>query len=276
MNGPTQQSRIWTGSKTGVVQTMTFCSGEIAVCSQRSPARHSSPNEDSACMVQLDERYGLLAVADGIGGSVNGDLASQSIVQHLANVTRGVQDIDRLPARGLRAEILDAIESANAEILSWKKGAGTTLVAAEFANNQFRTYHAGDSDAILFSNRGRIKFATVGHSPVAQAVDIGMLDEQEALTHEDRNLINNCLGYNDMKIEIGPAVNIARRDTLLLASDGLLDNLSREQIAETIRRGDLQEQAQELVRLSTERMNDPSQQPSKPDDLTLICFRRTA
>jgi serine/threonine protein phosphatase PrpC len=69
-------------------------------------------------------------------------------------------------------------------------------------------------------------------------------------------------------------VHIKKYDTLLLATDGLFDNVEKETIIDIIRKGPLTQCCQTLARLASERMTDASN-PYKPDDLTFILFRRT-
>jgi len=106
-------------------------------------------------------------------------------------------------------------------------------------------------------------------------VESGLLSESDAIHHDERNLINNCVGDKEMRIEIGPAIPMKPRDTLLLASDGLFDNMLNDEIVETIRKGRLISQTEKLVEMANRRMTRPADKaPSKPDDLTVICFRR--
>jgi serine/threonine protein phosphatase PrpC len=266
--------QTWFGVERGEVEAIDFCGGTATHFSARCPTRVSSPNEDAACVVEVGEGTGLLAVADGVGGGNAGDKAARATIEHLTeHICRSDPEEQRTSLRG---EILDAIERANRDILQWGIGSGATLAAVEYDQGRVRSYHVGDSKALLLSNRGRIKFATVGHAPVALAVEIGMLNEQEALTHHDLNLISNCLGSTSMKIEIGPSLRMAARDTLLVASDGLFDNLTSDEIATVIRTGNQQKKTDELARLALQRMNREGQDdhPCKPDDLTIICFRQ--
>ena len=77
-----------------------------------------------------------------------------------------------------------------------------------------------------------------------------------------------------MRIEIGSRTALAIRDTVLLASDGLFDNLHFEEIIAYIRKGPLPEAAQRIVDHARKRMEDPGDgMPSKPDDLTFVIFR---
>ena len=52
-------------------------------------------------------------------------------------------------------------------------------------------------------------------------------------------MLFNVIGSSDMRVEVGPALQLAARDTVLLASDGLFDNLYIDEIVDTIRRGPL-------------------------------------
>ncbi len=68
---------------------------------------------------------------------------------------------------------------------------------------------------------------------------------------------------------------IATRDTLILASDGLFDNLYVDEIVNIIRKGKLEQVAQQLVTLSHARMTtQQGEQPCHPDDLSFILYRK--
>jgi serine/threonine protein phosphatase PrpC len=70
-------------------------------------------------------------------------------------------------------------------------------------------------------------------------------------------------------------LQLAARDTVLLASDGLFDNLYIDEIVATIRSGPLTAAADRLVQRAQSRMSgaDAADQPCKPDDLTIVLFR---
>jgi len=117
---------------------------------------------------------------------------------------------------------------------------------------------------------------SIPHSPVGYAVEAGLLDETDAMHHEERHVISNVIGSADMRIEVGSAVALASHDTLLLASDGLSDNLHMPEIVECIRKGSLSTIAENLAMRARERMRGGEDgQPSKPDDLTFAVFRLT-
>jgi serine/threonine protein phosphatase PrpC len=174
----------------------------------------------------------------------------------------------------LRPAILDAMEEANEAVLEIARGAATTLVIAEIVGGRLRSYHVGDSELIAVGQRGRVKRRIVPHSPTGFAVEAGLMDEDEAVQHDQRHVLFNVIGAEDMRVEISGMIKLAVRDTVLLASDGLVDNLFADEIIEIIRVGRLGAVADALVDKALSRMRlDGSNQPSKPDDLTIVLFR---
>jgi serine/threonine protein phosphatase PrpC len=77
-----------------------------------------------------------------------------------------------------------------------------------------------------------------------------------------------------MRIEVGSPVRLSPHDTLLVCSDGLVDNLRLSEIAELVRCGPLDHCMSRLTRAVTGRMGaDGGEHPSKPDDLSVIGYR---
>jgi serine/threonine protein phosphatase PrpC len=119
-----------------------------------------------------------------------------------------------------------------------------------------------------------MKLQTVSHSPVGFAKEAGLLDEQEAMHHEERHVVSNVIGAADMRIEIGSVLKLAPMDTVVLTSDGLVDNLHVNEIVERLRKGPLDGAVKNLAAVARQRMTQPQEgEPSKPDDLTFIVFR---
>ena len=243
--------------------------GVVALYTKRSPEKET-PNEDAIAIIPTGPESGVLAVADGLGGAPAGQQASSLAIQCLA---RTVEEAVREDS-AIRSGILNGFESANEEILALALGAATTLTVVEFDGRLVRHYHVGDSFCLLTGQRGKIKMQSIPHSPVGYAVESGLLDETDAMHHEERHVISNVIGSVDMRIEVGSAVEVLPRDTLLVASDGLSDNLHMPEIVECIRKGFLDSVAEELSRRARERMEGSDEnEPSKPDDLTFAIFR---
>jgi len=250
------------------VFTVAVAGGEAAVFTSRAPDKQSD-NEDAAAIIPFSETNGVLIVADGFGGHPSGDEAAALSIDAL---TRSISECSG--ADQLRAAIVDGFESANEAVLALGVGAATTLSVVEIANGVGRAYHVGDSDIVVVGQRGKLKFRTVSHSPIGYAVESGLMDDEEAIHHEERHIVSNMVGSDEMRIEIGSARKLSPRDTVLLASDGLYDNILFEDIVERIRKGPLPLSVAYLASLSRDRMATPrSEHPSKPDDLTIVAFR---
>ncbi len=246
--------------------------GTAAIYSARCPGRDSG-NQDAAAVLPFGSDALVLLVADGVGGERAGRRAA-------AIAVRGMKaSLAEAARKGglLRTAVLDGIERANRAVCELGLGAATTLAAVELQEGVARPYHVGDSMILLVGQRGRVKLQTVPHSPVGFALESGMLDEHEAMHHVDRHVVSNVLGSPDMRIEMGPARRLAPRDTLLLASDGLADNLRKREIVERIRIGSLRAVARRLAADARARMQRAlPDAPCKPDDLTFVGFRPRA
>ncbi len=247
-----------------------FVNGQAIVYTHRSPDKETV-NEDCAALIPYSADSGVLIIADGLGGQPGGDTASKTAVRCLHDAIQSAIK----SGVSLREAILDGFEHANRKILDASNGSATTLAVVEIQANRIRPYHVGDSMILQTGLRGKLKVQSVAHSPVGYAVESGMIDQDEAVHHEERHLISNVVGAKDMRIEIGAARKMAQHDTLILSSDGLFDNLYVDEIVEIIRKGKLDKAARTLLSLTQERMNHPEPElPSHPDDLTFIIFRR--
>lgn len=275
----------------------SMCGGRVVFYCAPSPGRVDA-NEDSVGLLPLNDASGLLAVADGLGGQRSGNVASQLAIDSLREALAALRRLDgsgEAPMAGggapeasaavgpaavpavLRSAVLDGIEAANQRILQTGIGAASTIAVVEVSGRSVRPYHVGDSMILIVGQRGKIKLQTVCHSPVGFAVEAGLMDELEAMHHAERHLVSNVVGSNSMRIEIGPALELAPRDTLLIASDGLFDNLHVPEIVSLIRNGPLEQALSGLVRQARRRMLTPDAgEPSKLDDLSVVLYRPAA
>ena len=246
-----------------------LCGGLASVYSARC-ARKDGINEDAAALISLGTTSAVLLVADGLGGGPSGQQASSLAVQTVIDsIAQGMRE-DLM----LRSAILNGLELANLAVQEMTVGAATTIAIVELQDGMVRTYHVGDSMILVVGQRGKIKLQTISHSPVGFAVEAGLMDEREAMFHDDRHVVSNVVGCPQMKIELGPSVKLAPRDSVVLASDGLFDNLYVEEIVDRVRKGPLESATRRLAHDSQRRMNTPEgNQPSKPDDLTFVLFR---
>jgi serine/threonine protein phosphatase PrpC len=248
--------------------TMPLADGLACVYTGRRPGRET-PNEDAAALIPGDASSAVVAVADGLGGLPSGSLASALALQQLAYSVSGQA------GDAQREAVLTGIETANAQVMARGQGGGTTIAVVSIDNDTVRAFHAGDSMILVCGQRGKLKYQSVPHSPVGYAEASGMLDEDAAMFHEQRHIVSNMVGMSDMRLEIGPVVNLALRDTVVVGSDGLFDNLYLGEIIDLVRKGPLDLAGRRLLRATRERMTfADDNRPHKPDDLSFILFRR--
>jgi len=242
---------------------------DVLVYSRRSPDKHSA-NEDALALIPLPDDSFVAIVADGVGGQRGGRQASYTVVDCLS------KSLSQAATENLRNAILDGIELANQTIQTLGMGAASTLALLEVNSDQVRPYHIGDSEILIVGQRGKVKLHTLSHSPSSYAVEAGIMENHEAMLHEERHLVSNLLGYDDMRIELGPQLTLQAKDTALIASDGLFDNIGIDDINAIIRKGPLINAMKNLVTLSLRRMHHQSNSdtPSKPDDISIILIRK--
>lgn len=245
---------------------------EVAVASLRGPGKDE--NEDGALVVDLGEGGIALAVADGMGGMSHGALAAKLTLGALESTLAS-----RAPGSSRRAAIVEGIERAHVEVLTHCDGGGATLVAAVLTGAEAQIVHSGDAEALVIGGGGKLRHRTVPHSPVGYAQAAGLLTEAEALIHPERHVVSSGVGVEGIEIQVGPKVATRVRDTVLLASDGLFDNVVEGEVLEIAPRGTPEDAAERLIELARGRMlaSLDSMDPldlGKPDDLTLVVARR--
>ena len=251
-------------------QAASVGGGSVVAFTERSPDKDTE-NEDTIAVIPWGPESVVLVVADGAGGLPAGKRASLTAVSSLVEAL----SVAMSETIVLRTAILDGIEAANEAVMRLSNGSATTMTVLTIEGQLARSYQIGDSEALVVGQRGRIKLQTTAHSPTGFAVEAGFLDEREALHHAERHLVSNFLGTSDMKIDIGAPVELRPRDTVLLATDGLMDNVHLEEIIEHIRKGPAEAAVDAVVDLARRRMqSNNSKEPSKPDDLSLIVYRK--
>lgn len=201
----------------------------------------------------------LVAVADGIGGLPNGEVASDIAIEVLAG-------LDREPSPSPDA-LKNAVERANQRIRDAAdadpalSGMGTTVTAMLLSNNRLTLVHVGDSRAYLLRD-GVLTQLTKDDTYVQALVDRGAISAAEASVHPHRSLVTQAVQGQ----EISPSVTTLRPnpgDRFLLCSDGLSDVVANDALAEALRNhADLDECARRLI--------DQALEAGGPDNITVV------
>ncbi len=191
----------------------------------------------------------LFALADGVGGQRQGEVASRAAVEEVAGGFR------RAPAMDPHKDLLNRlVQAANARIceteaLAGPAGAGmsSTLVVCALRFDRATIAHVGDSRCYLIRNQ-KARAITQDHTVANEQLRLGVLSKKEAKTVQTRHVLSRSLGTNlFVKVEIDDW-QVLPGDVLLQCSDGLHGAVSDDEIASTVSaNGNLETAAKELI-----------------------------
>ena len=202
-----------------------------------------------------NEKFLLLAVADGMGGHAKGEEASKIALNTL---TKSV--VPELFGEKSFTELLEnGIKNANQEILDYtsknpeSSGMGTTAVCALVKGNDVHLANVGDSRAYVISN-DEIRRVTKDHSYVQALIDEGKITEEEAREHPQKNVITKAVGIMESVEPDTMKLTLDNDESLLLCCDGVIAHLPDEDIHKIIcDADDPQNACQQIVDLANER-----------------------
>ena len=170
-----------------------------------------------------DGQYVACLVADGAGGHGGGDVAADIA---RTTILEGFSDQPEISVSGLRTLLL----RANAAVVARQSEGGklasmrTTVVLAviDLHSDALMWAHCGDSRAYLFRG-GKALARTTDHSLVQQMVASGMIDDEGARLHPQRNLLLSALGSSEAELDLSVSepMTLLPGDVLLLCSDGV-------------------------------------------------------
>ena len=196
----------------------------------------------------------VFVVADGMGGHAAGEVASRIAVETLGELA------DR-PVLQVR-DIVAQVGEANRRILESaarhpeQTGMGTTVAGLALVSvggsRHWAVFNIGDSRVYRCLD-GELSQVTVDHSEVWELVERGLITPEQAQTHPGRNVVTRSLGRDPMGVVDTWVFPPYPGEVFVVCSDGLSNELSREQIEAVLaENADAQEAASELVRRAVE------------------------
>jgi PPM family protein phosphatase len=215
----------------------------IDVYAETHPGRRRPKNEDGFLLVDLpggewvdtDDGHAagrrwrggpgrslVFAVADGMGGAGNGELASRLALQTVANVLRN----GNRTGIDLAARLAAAVGSANRVIYEFaeaepeRTGMGTTFTALGLRGSQACWTQVGDSRLYLF-REGKLRCLTRDQTVVQAQIDAGKITRGESLRSPLRHLLTHALGPEPMVETQTGRLEVRNNDILFLATDGV-------------------------------------------------------
>ena len=179
---------------------------------------------------------GLFAVADGMGGHAAGEVAVRARRSTRSATAFARDRRRRVPATTSSAAVRTAnatvFEHANAD--AELRGMGTTLTAAAVVTvdgeERIAVANVGDSRAYVFAH-GDLTQLTEDHSVAEELARIGEIGPEEVETHPQRHILTRALGiFPEIEVDLWDVLPYPG-DRVLLCSDGLVREMTDEQIA---------------------------------------------
>lgn len=185
-------------------------------------------NEDSVLAAERNGSY-LFAVADGLGGEGNGDIASQTVVRELEKSF--MQDCFSLQESILQANLI-ILEKQKATRRKMKSTCAAVLVEQD----KTTVANVGDSRTYLFFN-SEIVFQSKDHSVSQMAVYMGEITPSQIRDYKDRSILTRTLGVDEeLKIDISVFDN-RKFDRILICSDGFWEFVTEDEMLQSLNLG---------------------------------------
>ena len=226
---------------------------------------------------EIDQNGIVLAVSDGMGGALAGEVASK-----LAVDTVGKTILDQDPEKtvspdsfgdSLVGRLYDSTVYANHVIHQQGRepefqGMGATFTAVAITPDEVDLVQVGDSRVYLLRENS-IYQITKDQSLVQQLIDSGQISAEEAETHALKNVILQALGAQNEIYPVAARLVPQRDDLLLICSDGLSNKIEGADMQKIIleHSGDLKMACAELIKEANERGGE--------DNITVILARLT-
>jgi serine/threonine protein phosphatase PrpC len=192
----------------------------------------------------------LLVIADGVGGSARGDVASAATVEVL-------RKLDEPPGNDMLGGLAGAIHRSHDRIAGLVaenpeiEGTSTTVTAVIFDGTHIGVGHVGDSRGYLLRD-GTLSQLTTDHTFVQSLIDEGRITEDEARVHPHRNLILRAVdGVHEPEPDVF-TLEVATGDRILLCSDGCSGVLSDDELGRILIDGTPDHAAVSLISASLE------------------------
>lgn len=238
-------------------------------------------NQDSLCVrrAALNERDEVLlaAVCDGLGGLQQGEVASAAAVSALGGwFDTRLNHLEQLCANnfaGVRQEWMRLFEELHHRLLVYARvnrvQLGTTLTALIACKGRYFTANIGDSR--IYERSAALRQLTDDQSLVAQEVAVGHITAEQAAHHPQRNILLQCLGMGERALPDFTVGSIRSSAFYLLCSDGLVHELSAQELEQRLEpfRLESREEMNEALRDMVETCKAQGEQ----DNITAILIR---
>jgi protein phosphatase len=233
----------------------------VQYCTDKGRVR---PNNEDYCSYYIPEDKNtkgalgsLFAVADGVGSSRAGEVASSEAVNVLLQEYYFGDYTDKVPDRFKAAYDYTALHIYD---LSEADGSCNkmmcTLTAMLLRDGKFFITHVGDSKAFLLRN-GMFIQLTKDHSVVGRLLRMGFITKEQARTHPNKHVILRSLGERPILPADFYSGNLQAGDLFFMCTDGIFEHFTEEEIRDfLLDKRHLSEGVGKLIDIANERGGD--------------------
>lgn len=228
-------------------------------------------NNEDACFVMKRDK--LFVVADGVGGNSSGEIASRTAVTEITGFFQKNPLEKGASKDEVRQYFQGCVSAANIAVLEKanriprNKGMATTIVAAYIDGQNAFIINIGDSRAYLLRN-GKLYQITEDHTYVNTLIKAGLISEEDALTHENRNMITRAVGADDQIEADFFTFTVKVDDIVLLCTDGLYDEVPEDELVHILQsETETSDMCNELV--------DAANRNGGSDNITMVILKFT-
>lgn len=206
--------------------------------------RQRDNNEDYVQIYRNQQKVTFAVVADGMGGHLGGDIASDMVVTHFGEAFEKTDSADIHTIAHWAKQLL-TLENKRVIQASQKKveltNMGTTLVGAFVFPTKLLVVNVGDSRCYLYRH-SQLRQLSFDHSLVNELLISGAITAQEAKHHPNKNIITQSLGVSEGVSPTFGFFDLQTQDQILLCSDGLTNMVDDDQIAQVLAESQTSEQ----------------------------------
>jgi protein phosphatase len=183
----------------------------------------------------------LLAVADGVGGRPDGDVASErtsaEVLSYVGSATICFNGLDADSEHELLGALEDTVHKVHRDLLSEAgsprvKAPATTLTMVLLVWPRAYLVHVGDSRAYV-RRRGRVQAMTRDQTFGEYMVSVGAWSDEQASSYRTAETLASAIGGTEMTPTVG-LIDLEPDDSLMLCTDGLTKHVAFGRIEEVL------------------------------------------
>lgn len=213
----------------------------VALLRKELTIRQSNVPEDTGLHAGSVAEAQIFAVADGVGGHEDGDVASRltltMLVEYLARAAACFNQLDTEEEHAFLERLEAGVHEVHLRLVAalgqGSRPPASTLTMATLVWPRAYLVHVGDSRA-MYLHGGILRTLTRDQTYAELLVDDGTLTPEQAARSMMANTLTSAIGGLEMMPSVG-LVDFVPGDVLLLCSDGLTKHVPDGKIAERLR-----------------------------------------